>query len=76
MNTKKHSKEAILRAIEILGGANNLAVEIGISYQTILNWKNLRAVPSNINCIKIERATNGKVTRKDILPGYPWEELK
>ena len=67
MNTNKHSAEAILKAIKLVGGANKLSIKIGVSYQTVLNWKNQRAVPSHLNCAKIESATNGQVTRSDIL---------
>ena len=66
MNTYKHNVKAILKAIEIVGGVNNLAIKLGVSYQTVLNWKNQRAVPSHINCVKIEAATNGQVKRDEI----------
>jgi DNA-binding transcriptional regulator YdaS (Cro superfamily) len=75
MNANKHNKEAILKAIEILGSANKLCLALGVSYQTILSWKNQRSVPSAVSCLKIEKATEGKITRKDILPDFPWGEL-
>jgi len=73
MESYKQNVEAILKAIEIAGGAKELAKKVGVSYQTILSWKNERIVPSSLNCIKIEKATEGKVTRKEILPNFPWD---
>lgn len=72
----KCNLEAIKKAIEIAGGANNLALKIGVSYQTILTWKNARSSISIGNCAKIEKATEGKIKKEDILPDYPWEDFK
>lgn len=72
----KCNVEAIKNAIEVAGGANNLALKIGVSYQTILTWKNARSSISIGNCAKIEKAMEGKVKKEDILPDYPWEDFK
>ena len=72
----RYNVASINKAIEIIGGAEKLARKIESSYQTVLNWKNGFAVPSVLNCVKIERATEGQVTRNDILPNYPWDDLK
>lgn len=77
--TKKDDRYNVLsieEAIKIIGGAEKLARKIEVSYQTVLNWKNGFAVPTSLNCAKIERATNGVVRREDILPDYPWDELR
>lgn len=66
----------IEKAIKIIGGAEKLARKLEVSYQTVLNWKNGFAVPASLNCVKIEKATNGAVKREDILPDYPWDELR
>lgn len=71
-----YNVSSIGKAIEIVGGGEKLARKIETSYQTVLNWKNGFAVPSVLNCIKIEKATEGKVKREDILPSFPWDELK
>jgi DNA-binding transcriptional regulator YdaS (Cro superfamily) len=76
MKYKTINTLAIKEAIEIAGGANKLALKIQASYQTILNWKNARGSISPYNCLKIEQATDGKVKAKDILPDYPWDDLK
>lgn len=68
----KCNVEAIKKAISIAGGANALALKIGVSYQTILTWKNARSSISPFNCQKIEQVTNGQVSRQEILPDHPW----
>ena len=68
--------EALKKAIEEVGSMQNLANKVGVSYQTILNWKSSRSSISPHNCVKIEEATLGKISRKNILPEFPWEELK
>ena len=70
----KCDTEALKKAIQIAGGANALSSKVGVSYQTVLNWKNGRNSMNPFNCIKIEEAVNGEVTRKEILPNYPWGE--
>lgn len=70
------TKEAIQKAIDAAGGAKELAAKIGVSYKSVLDWKNGRTGITIPNCIKIEKATDCQVTRKDILPDYPWDELK
>ncbi len=70
------SLEAIQRAINIVGGSSKLAKILDVTYQTVIFWKNGKVIPNPLNCAKIEKATNGQVNRKDILPEYPWEELK
>jgi DNA-binding transcriptional regulator YdaS (Cro superfamily) len=72
----KCDTDALKKAIEIAGGANSLSLKIGVSYQTVLNWKNGRSNIHPLNCIKIEKATEGQIKRKDILPNYPWEDFK
>lgn len=72
----KSNVEAIKKAIEIAGGANKLAAKIGVSYQTILTWKNARSSLSLANCLKIEKATEGKVKAEDILPDYDWNSIR
>lgn len=78
MNNSKHTANiaAILKAIEIAKGIKNLAIALGTSYQSVLDWKNQRRSPSPTNCQKIEKVTNGEVKAKDILPDFPWETLK
>jgi len=53
-----------------------MARKANVSYQSVLDWKHGRASPSPINCQKIEKATEGQIKAEDILPDYPWEEVR
>lgn len=68
--------QAIHRAIELTGGLTNFSLKVNISYQTALNWKHGRRIPSPLYCSKIEEITEGKVKKEEILPDYPWEKLR
>ncbi len=75
--TRPHCNvEAVNRAIELAGGATQLSLKINVSYQTVVGWKHGRKYPNVVNCQKIEKATDGQVKAEDILPDYPWEELR
>lgn len=76
MQNIRCNKEAIKEAAEISGGVKELAEKIRVSYQSVINWRAGKTRPSPFNCIQIEEATNKKITRKDILPDYPWEKFK
>ena len=76
MDKYTQSAMSVERAIKIKGGVKSLAQAVGVSYQTVLNWKNGRFLVSAINCQKIEQATDGQVKAEDILPHYPWNELR
>ena len=66
-------KNAIKKAIEVAGGAKDLAKKLDISYQTVRNWLNGNSNPNKANCKSIEVITNGIVRREDIFPDYPWD---
>ena len=72
----KYNVEAIKKAIQIAGGATQLAHKLGVSYQTVLTWKNARSSVSPTNCVKIEKVTEGAVSRREILPEFPWDETE
>jgi DNA-binding transcriptional regulator YdaS (Cro superfamily) len=72
MNEKAAS--SIQEAIKITGGAKQFAYKVGVSYKTVLDWKNGRTGISPLNCIKIEQATGGAIKAKDIAPLRPWEK--
>jgi DNA-binding transcriptional regulator YdaS (Cro superfamily) len=73
---KNFNVDEIKKAVDLCGGRVPLAKKINLSYQTVSDWANNKKTPSLDNCIKIERATNGSVRAKDILPDYPWDQLK
>lgn len=72
----KYNVTSIEKAIEVIGGTENLARKLDVSYQSVLNWKYGYAVPSALSCIRIEKLTNGAVKREDIITNYPWDELR
>lgn len=76
MSKQRANVESILRAIEIVGGITALSLKANISYQSVIDWKSGRKTPTPTNCQKIEKATEGQVKAQDILPDYPWEELR
>ena len=76
MQKEEYNSELIVRAIEIAGGVQPLARKVGVSYQTILNWRKQRFFPSHINCMRIEKATEGNIKARDILPNDPWDEVE
>lgn len=72
---------AIEKACAIAGGTQALADMIGVKFQTVHQWKIVgsggRPVPVE-RCVAIERATDGRVTRKDLRPDdwhLIWPEL-
>jgi DNA-binding transcriptional regulator YdaS (Cro superfamily) len=76
MKPNQKAAESIQKAIAIVGGAKELASIIGVSYKSVLDWKNGRTGLNIQNCLKIEQATEGKIKREDLLPNYPWESLR
>ncbi len=75
----KHSIEAFNRAIEILGGVGNMTLLISnarhepVTRQTVYLYRktadsNGRGALSPVDCVAIEQATNGEVSRMDLYP--------
>lgn len=63
----------IKRAIKIVGTARRLASMIGVTADTVLKWTAHVEKPTHHDCgahqaVKIEKATEGKVTRAEICP--------
>lgn len=58
----------IERAVEIVGGPAKLAAILGKSTQAVCFWRDgKRKLPAEM-CLRIERATDGQVTRRDLRP--------
>lgn len=69
-------EHALDKAARLVGGRPTLASHLGVTVSAIGNWKT-RGVPLE-NCMPIERATGGLVTRRDLRPGdwlEHWPEL-
>lgn len=69
--------DGLQRAIDAMGGATRLADAIGVSIQTLTNWK-ARGVPAE-HCPAIERETRaaGKaVLCEQLRPDIGWDVLR
>jgi DNA-binding transcriptional regulator YdaS (Cro superfamily) len=56
-------------AIEYFGSQRKMARALGCSYQNIQYWKNCEHLPVKV-ALRIESATNGKVTRQMLCPYF------
>lgn len=60
--------EAINRACEMVGGVGKLAALVGVAPPTVTQWcKGSRPVPPR-KAVRIESATERRVTRQDMFP--------
>lgn len=69
--------DALLKAVEVVGGVSRLAEMVGVSSSAPSMWKARGRVPVE-HCAAIERATAGAVTRRDLRPddwAAIWPEL-
>lgn len=69
-------KHSLDRAADAVDGVGKLAALLDVTPQAICNWKK-RGVPID-RCVSIERATGGRVGRKDLRPddwADHWPEL-
>jgi DNA-binding transcriptional regulator YdaS (Cro superfamily) len=62
------TKEAVQRAIVMLGSQSALARAVGKSQPAVYKWARGQSLPTWQSAIAIERATNGRVTRHEIRP--------
>lgn len=62
------SRQAITRACDLVGGPAILARRMKISQQRLYYYANKAKKVKAPMAIKIERATNGKVSRREIRP--------
>ena len=65
---------ALELAISHLGGVSQLAAAIGVGQSAISNLVARCGAPSPANCVSIERATKGAVTRQMLRPD-DWEAI-
>ena len=69
MSFHEHPIDAVAHAV---GGRSALAKRLGVTAAAIGNWK-MRGIPVQ-QCVAIERATGGLVTRKDLRPD-DWADI-
>lgn len=56
---------ALQKAIKVMGGVTPLARALGVSVQAVSQWDRC---PSALRAGQIEAATDGRVTRLDLMP--------
>ncbi|WP_139016894.1 transcriptional regulator [Candidatus Odyssella thessalonicensis] len=74
-HSQEYNKEEVQRAVDIMGSAWKLAKVLGIRPANIYRWLKGLGFPDPINCLRIEKATQGRVKARDILPRYDWENV-
>lgn len=67
--------EALLKAVEVVGGVSRMAEMVGVSPSAPSMWKSRGKVPAQ-HCPAIERATNGAVRCEDLRPDVDWSVLR
>ncbi len=70
---KTFNNDKVREAADILGSAMKLARAIGVGEVAVYKWIHAKSIPDPINCLKIQKATKGKVKAKDIRPDYEWD---
>lgn len=65
----------INEAINIIGSGIKLARILEVSEANVYKWKNGSAAPGIVNCLRIQKATGGKIKARDILPDYDWDNI-
>ena len=65
--------EALNRAIEAAEGVTQLARLVGVTQSAVSNWRSRGTDVPVEHCAAIERATEGKVTRRDLRPDDWWK---
>lgn len=71
-----HNVETIKKAADIFGSLSKLAIAIGANYTSVFKWAHGKAVPSPLNCMRIEKATKGQITKEEIRPDFDWKRFK
>jgi len=75
MKNERFDYSKIREAAGILGSGLKLANALHISQALIYRWMTGAAQPSPIACLRIQKATGGKVRARDILPDYDWDNI-
>ncbi len=71
-----HDVQAIKKAADICGSLSKLAIAIGANYTSVFKWAHGKTVPTPLNCMRIEKATRGKVKKEEIRPNFDWKNFK
>lgn len=80
MAKENFNNDEVKRAAEIMGAATKLARSIDVGELSVYRWIHGQSIPEPLSCLKIEKATGGKVKARDIRPDFDFdayiEELK
>lgn len=66
-------REQIERAIRIVGSQSKLAEACGVKQASIWQAKEAGRVSAEL-ALRIEQATEGQISRRDLRPDLPWDE--
>lgn len=75
MKELQYNKDEIKRAVKILGSVMKLARALEVGELSVYRWTSGKSAPDPINCLKIQKLTNGQVKAKDIRPDYEWDKV-
>ncbi|HCV3140837.1 TPA: helix-turn-helix domain-containing protein [Acinetobacter baumannii] len=67
-------KEALTKAIQIVGSKSALARELKITPWALSKW-NFEKIPE-ARCLPIEKITDGKVTAEELRPDINWMYIR
>jgi DNA-binding transcriptional regulator YdaS (Cro superfamily) len=65
--------ESIEKAAKILGNQESLGALCGVTKAAVSHWKSINSIPVEY-CYRIEEATGGAVTRRDLRP-KDWHDI-
>lgn len=70
-------KKALKKALYIADmNQSQLAVAVGVAPSVVSHWfTGCRPIP-HLRAVAIEKLTGGEVSRRDLAPDYPWDELE
>lgn len=72
MKKERKMNYSVKSAITVVGTQRELARLCGVAQQTVSDWLRGKVNPSPRKAVAIEHATEGQVTRRDVLPDFPW----
>lgn len=53
-----------------------LAKTLGVAPSAVSHWLNGHRPIPHLRAVAIEKLTGGEVSRRDLAPDYPWDELE
>jgi len=75
MKELQYNTDEIKRAVKLLGSVMKLARALEVGELSVYRWTSGKSAPDPINCLKIQKLTNGLVKARDIRPDYEWDKV-